>query len=154
MCAARVDVYSDQVIALLQGGGTRKGRASYALRDFDAHLDVLGTRVDPGTGFSMVRLLLDCGTVTITTREHDTFLEGESDGGIRASGVSRRARWATMILGRIYGVKPQPIHLTDSLGRIAVEVQHTGPTMTRIPRRPSPTRSRRSRVKSNDTNSA
>src|SRR5207302_1806774 len=44
MCAARVEVYSDQVVALLQGVGTRKGRASYALRNFDAQLDVFGNR--------------------------------------------------------------------------------------------------------------
>ena len=81
MCAARVEVLSDHVVAVHGRAVLGRGRAEYELRDFDPDVDVFRTRpADPPGSISWILLELgdEVGQAIVKTGRHDTSIEIEA----------------------------------------------------------------------------
>ena len=129
MCAARVEVRSDQVkVKDHDEKVVGEGRGVYRLRDYDAQVDALGEKPARPPG-SMSGLLLelgdDVGSAYVRTRKHDTTIELDvviHTAGLQGIGMIRTA---AKIFDDTYGHgKPEQYDIVSAAGMVLATVTH------------------------------
>lgn len=127
MCAARVEVLSESVIAKYDDEILGQGRGVYELRDYDFKLDFPYVS-DPATqGISSIDLNLGrgIGKVKVRTRQADTTYDVTAS---RTSvGLNMPTSFSTggWIFGKEYGAgEPELIEIKDAQGNPLVRIHH------------------------------
>ncbi|MFN8472265.1 MAG: hypothetical protein U0822_08755 [Anaerolineae bacterium] len=128
MCAAMVQIVSDDVLVRHHHVVLGKGKAVYELRDFDADVDIVGIKpAVPADSVSHITLDLGpaVGRAVIRTREHDTAVDVEAALTSVALGCASTPASSGIIIVEGYDDEtPHPITIVDTNREVLAIVTH------------------------------
>lgn len=128
MCAARVEILSENVKLVYQHQTIGKGRGVYDLRDFNAEMDFWHTKpVYPPGSISQVDLELGqgVGKASVLTERHNTIISIYATYASAGLGSLRETDTSFVIQDRDRNSRvPVTIPITDALGNTLVKITH------------------------------
>lgn len=125
MCAATVEIFSENVIAKYGDAIMGQGKGVYNLRNYDPEVDISGVQSPESISFITLDLGQGVGRATIRTRQHDTSIDIRSS--FLSMGIGKRTFGSSsaIILGEIYGGNtPRPVPIVDSDKNVLALITH------------------------------
>jgi len=142
MCAAKVEVISDNVIVTHRDKIIGKGRGVYKLRDFNPDMDVNNSASSPSIesiSYLTLELGKNYGCAIIRTRPHDTTIDIDLPRTSVGIGVPMRGVSGGIILDETYGFgRPDPAHIVDLRNNVLAIVRHQTPNLPKKSTRGAP----------------